>query len=157
MTSICEQIKNEKIDTFKNAILGFHKSDVLAQINSLEKQNVLVSIIAENPTVYNEMVLMCESYYNSAIKKSFVKEHLSPFINLIAPLLGVYIGATFALTLNVKGTLQWERVKSIIVVSVLIGLFFYLVELRKEEIKIEFYFRLFLKKLKSCKDPSFEE
>lgn len=30
MASICEQIKNEEIDTLKNSIRDFRKSDILA-------------------------------------------------------------------------------------------------------------------------------
>lgn len=157
MTSICEQIKNEKIDTFKSSILGFHKSEVLAQINSLEKQNVLVSIIAENPNEHEEMVLLCESYFESVLKNSFVKEYISSFIALIAPTLGLYIGAAYGLAISLNDKQELTLMSSLLTIVVLGILFLVVVKARIDERKYEFYFRLFLKKLKSCKDPSFEE
>lgn len=153
MTTICEQIKKDKINTFKNSILDFRTSDILAQINSLEKQNVLVSIIVENPNVYEEMVQLCESYFDSALKNSFVKDYVSPFITLIAPSVGVYVGAAYGLAISTNDTLEWTWTSSFITIIVLSVLFLYLVNSRRNEREFEFYFILFLKKLKSCEVP----
>lgn len=157
MTTICEQTKKDKINTFKNSIRDFRTSDILAEINSLEKQNVLVSIIAENPNVYEEMVQLCESYFDGVLKNSFVKEYISSFIALIAPALGVYIGAAYGLAISTKDSQELALMSSLLTIFVLGILFVILVKVRKDEREYEFYFRLFLKKLKSCKDPSFEE
>ncbi len=153
MTSICEQIKNEKIDTFKNSILDFRKSDILAQINSLEKQKVLVSLIAENPNEHEEMVLLCESYFDSVLKKSFVKEYISSFIALIAPALGVYIGAAYGLAISSNDRQELKLRSSLLTIVVLGILLFFLVKALKNEREFEFYFRVFLKKLKSSEVP----
>lgn len=157
MTSICEQIKTEKIDTFKNSILDFRKSDILAQINSLEKQKVLVSLIAENPNEHEEMVLLCESYFDSVLQNSIVKEYISSFIALIAPTLGVYIGAAYGLAISTNDKQELTLMSSLLTIIVLGILFVVLIKARRDEREFEFYFRLFLKNLKSCKDPSFEE
>lgn len=155
MTTICEQIKKDKINTFKNPIRDFRTSDILAQINSLEKQNVLVSIIAENPNVYEEMFQLCESYFDSAHKNSFVKDYISPFITLIVPSVGVYVGAAYGLAISTNDTLEWTWTSSFITIIVLSVLFLYLINSRRNEREFEFYFILFLKKLKSCEVPSF--
>lgn len=114
---------------------------------------MLVSIIAEDPNVYEEMVQLCESYFDSALKNSFVKEYVSPFITLIAPSVGVYVGAAYGLAISTNDTLEWTWTSSFITIILLSVLFLYLVNSRRNEREFEFYFILFLKKLKSLEFP----
>lgn len=91
------------------------------------------------------MVLLCESYYDSELKNSFVKEYISPFITLIAPTLGVYIGAAYGLAISTSDEQESILLKSLLTIIVLFILFVCLVKVRSYERKFEFYFLLFLK------------
>lgn len=146
------KILNEKVEEFRSAILSFNQDVILGKINDLDKLDELARIISEDSETCEEMIQLCESYVESELRGSFAQDILSPYMALIAPMFGAYIGAAFGILIEVLR--EYYRVL-ITSVTTIVFLSIFLVrseKMRKTENKVEFYLRLLIKKLKAGQD-----
>lgn len=146
------KIVNEKVEKFKSAIRSFNQTVILNEINDLDKLDELARIIAEDSETCEEMIQLCESYVESELRGSLAQDILSPYIALIAPMFGAYIGAAFGMSIKVLNEPERVFVTSFVTI-VLLSIFLGISEkMRNKERKVEFYLRLLIKKLKASQD-----
>lgn len=152
MTKNKNQVMNEKVEEFRSAIRSFNQTVILNEINDLDNLDELAKIIAKDSETCEELIQLCESYVESELRGSFAQDILSPYMVLIAPIFGAYIGAAIAMSIKVLNEPERVFVSSVVSIVVL-SIFLCLSEkMQKKERKVEFYLRLLIKKLKANQD-----
>lgn len=152
MTKNKNQVMNEKVEEFRSAIRSFNQTVILNEINDLDNLDELAKIIAKDSETCEELIQLCESYVESELKGSLAQDILSPYIALIAPTFGAYIGAAFGMSIDVSNEFERVLVTSFVTI-VLLSIFLGISEkMRNKERKLEFYLRLLIKKLKASQD-----